>query len=45
VAEIVDVDTANAILEEAGKVTAGVIEPLNRIGDEEGCRWSVESPR
>ncbi|WP_307761733.1 acyl-CoA dehydrogenase C-terminal domain-containing protein [uncultured Pseudomonas sp.] len=41
-AEIVDVDTAGAILEEAGKVTAGVIAPLNRSGDEEGCSWSAE---
>ncbi|SDJ24102.1 hypothetical protein SAMN05216189_101476 [Pseudomonas delhiensis] len=41
-AETVDVDTANAILEEAGKVTAGVIAPLNRSGDEEGCSWSAE---
>ncbi|UXJ52162.1 acyl-CoA dehydrogenase C-terminal domain-containing protein [Pseudomonas citronellolis] len=40
-AETVDVDTANAILEEAGKVTAGVIAPLNRSGDEEGCSWSA----
>ncbi|WP_374441777.1 acyl-CoA dehydrogenase C-terminal domain-containing protein [Pseudomonas panipatensis] len=41
-AETVDVETANAILEEAGKVTAGVIAPLNRSGDEEGCSWSAE---
>ncbi|WP_300656262.1 acyl-CoA dehydrogenase C-terminal domain-containing protein [Pseudomonas sp.] len=39
-AEVVDEDTANAILEEAGKVTAGIIAPLNRSGDEEGCSWS-----
>ncbi|MBS7691591.1 acyl-CoA dehydrogenase C-terminal domain-containing protein [Pseudomonas lalucatii] len=38
-AEVVDEDTANAILEEAGKVTAGVVAPLNRSGDEEGCSW------
>ncbi|SDH03640.1 hypothetical protein SAMN05216603_105198 [Pseudomonas benzenivorans] len=38
-AEVVDEDTANAILEEAGKVTAGIIAPLNRSGDEEGCSW------
>lgn len=29
-AEVVDADTASAILEEAGKVTSGVIAPLNR---------------
>ncbi|WP_010485976.1 acyl-CoA dehydrogenase C-terminal domain-containing protein [Pseudomonas sp. S9] len=39
-AEVVDEETANAILEEAGKVTAGIIAPLNRSGDEEGCSWS-----
>ena len=39
-AEVVDEDTANAILEEAGKITAGIIAPLNRSGDEEGCSWS-----
>ncbi|MDH1867847.1 acyl-CoA dehydrogenase C-terminal domain-containing protein [Pseudomonas chengduensis] len=38
-AEVVDTDTASAILEEAGKVTAGSIAPLNRSGDEEGCSW------
>src|SRR6218665_1100526 len=39
-AETVDADTAEAILEEAGKVTAKTIAPLNRSGDEEGCRWN-----
>ena len=29
-AEVVDEETAAAILEEAGKVTAGVLAPLNR---------------
>ncbi len=38
-AETVDADTARAILEEAGKLSAGVIAPLNRSGDEQGCRW------
>jgi hypothetical protein len=40
IAEAVDEETAAAILEEAGKVTAGVIAPLNRSGDEEGCAWT-----
>jgi alkylation response protein AidB-like acyl-CoA dehydrogenase len=40
IAEVVDEETAAAILEEAGKVTAGVIAPLNRSGDEEGCGWT-----
>lgn len=39
-AEAVDAETAAAILEEAGKVTAGTIAPLNRSGDEEGCQWN-----
>jgi len=38
-AEVVDAETADAILEEAGKITANSIAPLNRSGDEEGCRW------
>ena len=38
-ADVVDVQTAEAILEEAGKVTGNSIAPLNRSGDEEGCRW------
>ena len=46
-AEVVDAETASAILEEAGKVTAGSIAPLNRSGDEEGCSWdngAVKTP-
>jgi len=38
-AETVDGDTADAILEEAGKVTSSLIAPLNRSGDEEGAQW------
>ncbi|MBN9410979.1 MAG: acyl-CoA dehydrogenase C-terminal domain-containing protein [Burkholderiales bacterium] len=33
----VDVDTINAVLEEAGKFAAEVTFPLNISGDEEGC--------
>jgi alkylation response protein AidB-like acyl-CoA dehydrogenase len=40
-AETVDAETADAILEEAAKVTGGLIAPLNRSGDEEGAQWSV----
>jgi len=32
-----DVDTVNAILEEAAKFTSGVLFPLNQVGDREGC--------
>jgi len=38
-AEVVDTDTAMAVLEEAGKVTAKTIAPLSRAADEEGCHW------
>ncbi|MDD2052562.1 acyl-CoA dehydrogenase C-terminal domain-containing protein [Pseudomonas putida] len=38
-ADSVDAETVEAILEEAGKVTAKSIAPLSRSGDEEGCRW------
>ena len=41
-ADTVDVETVEAILEEAGKVTSKSIAPLSRSGDEEGCRWSAE---
>ena len=47
VAENVDPDTADAILEEAGKITSGVLAPLNREADEQGCKWNqgeVTSP-
>ena len=38
-ADHVDADTADAILEEAAKVTGQLIAPLNRTGDEEGAHW------
>ncbi|HHW2216393.1 TPA: acyl-CoA dehydrogenase C-terminal domain-containing protein [Pseudomonas aeruginosa] len=38
-AERIDADTADAILEEADKVTGGLLAPLNRSGDEEGAQW------
>jgi alkylation response protein AidB-like acyl-CoA dehydrogenase len=37
--EHVDMETADAIIEEAGKISATLLAPLNRSGDEEGCRW------
>ncbi|WP_109513521.1 acyl-CoA dehydrogenase C-terminal domain-containing protein [Pseudomonas ovata] len=39
-AEVVDTETVDAILEEAGKVTSKSIAPLSRSGDEEGCHWN-----
>ncbi|MEX0606126.1 MAG: acyl-CoA dehydrogenase C-terminal domain-containing protein [Marinobacter sp.] len=38
-AEHVDPETADAILEEAGKITSAVLAPLNREADEQGCKW------
>ena len=38
-AGVVDTDTLAAVLEEAGKLTARSVAPLNRSGDEEGCHW------
>ena len=37
--DIIDPETAEAIMEEAGKITASLIAPLSREGDEEGCSW------
>ncbi|GAA4902962.1 acyl-CoA dehydrogenase family protein [Ferrimonas pelagia] len=36
--ETLDLDTANAILEEGARITAELIAPLNRPGDEQGVR-------
>jgi len=33
----IDADTINAVVEEAGKLAAEVVAPLNQIGDSEGC--------
>ncbi|TDF86405.1 acyl-CoA dehydrogenase C-terminal domain-containing protein [Pseudomonas sp. H9] len=38
-AERVDADTADAILEEAAKITGQLIAPLNRSGDEQGVTF------
>lgn len=40
--EEVDRSTADAILEEAAKICAGEIAPLNRRGDEQGCQWRAQ---
>ncbi|MFL6965861.1 MULTISPECIES: acyl-CoA dehydrogenase C-terminal domain-containing protein [Pseudomonas] len=39
-AETVDAETVEAILEEAGKVTSKSVAPLSRAADEAGCHWS-----
>lgn len=38
--EEVTADLLNAIIEEAGKLTEGVVSPINQSGDEEGCHWN-----
>lgn len=40
-AERIDADTADAILEEAAKVTGQLIAPLSRNGDEQGVRFDA----
>jgi len=37
---VVDVETADAILEECGKIASEVLAPLNREGDEQGSTWN-----
>jgi len=35
----IDADTVNQVVEEAGKFCAEVLQPINRSGDDEGCRY------
>ena len=37
---MVDTETAEAILEECGKICSQVLAPLNREGDENGSKWN-----
>lgn len=39
-AELIDKETADAILEEGAKLTSQVVAPLNRNSDEQGAVWS-----
>jgi len=38
-----DADTANQILEESGRFCAEQLQPINRSGDQEGCRYDAAS--
>ena len=42
-AEHIDADTADAILEEAAKVSSQLVAPLSRQGDEQGVRFDAGS--
>ena len=35
-------DVIQQVLEEAGRFCEGVLAPLNKVGDEEGCVWSQD---
>lgn len=37
--ELVDQETADAILEESAKLASRTVAPINQSGDEEGCHW------
>jgi alkylation response protein AidB-like acyl-CoA dehydrogenase len=39
----IDHDTINAVLEEGGKFASEIALPLNRIGDEEGCKLDAKT--
>ncbi len=46
--EPVDLSLMDEVLQEAGRFAAGVVQPLNRPGDEEGCQLAngtVSTPR
>ena len=38
-------DLVDAVLEEAGKLAAAVLSPLNRVGDEQGAQWHEHGVR
>jgi 3-(methylthio)propanoyl-CoA dehydrogenase len=41
-------DVLDSVLEEAGSFAAGVLDPLNRVADKEGCTWhegNVTTPK
>jgi acyl-CoA dehydrogenase len=38
-------DFADAVIEEAGRFAEGVLDPINRVGDKTGARWTPEGVR
>ena len=36
-------DLIEQVLEECAKFCEGVLEPLNKVGDKEGCKWSPDN--
>ena len=46
--DLLDQETADAILEESARLASRTVAPLNRSGDEEGCHWqdaTVTTPK
>lgn len=43
--DVIDQETADAILEESAKLASKTVAPLNRPGDEEGCQWQDSGVR
>lgn len=40
--DVVDAETIDSILDEAGKFASNVLDPINAIGDEQGCKLSAD---
>lgn len=36
-------DIISAVMEEAGKLAAEVLQPVNKIGDQQGCTYDAET--